>query len=319
MPMKKGLSIIVSFVLILMLTVSFSFRSEAAGSYSRINFDNYTITGSFTIRLVGDELIFSDGKGSTTTAQNYGSTAVVFPISFAVPFWQINHNAAVRATGGSGLYIFTPKITLTSEYPDSKGITFTSAVRNPRIYFQDQFSYMNNNSISYFYFDCSDPFNRSINIQDMFFMAFDFTFSGGALDGATVTYTYTFELTGHSMQFYPTDEVDSTVMREITEDQTNTVTKGYDNSGMENTNDSLSSSLSDYDEKEGQITDQSVGYIDDAAFISPSSNATILASISFCTSWLQSLFVNLGDWSILVTVSLSLALGLMLIGWFKYR
>lgn len=104
-----------------------------------------------------------------------------------------------------------------------------------------------------------------------------------------------------------------------TQRQTAEVTSGYDSSGMESTNSSLSSSLTDYDEKENQITDQSVGYIDGAAFISPSSNATLLTSISFTASWLQSLFVALGDWSLLVTISLSLALGLMLIGWFRFR
>lgn len=104
-----------------------------------------------------------------------------------------------------------------------------------------------------------------------------------------------------------------------TQQQTNTLTNGFDNSSMNNANASLSSSLTGYDQKEGQVLNQGISYIDGATFIKPSSNATILASISFCTSWLQSLFVNLGDWSLLVTVSLSLSLGLMLIGWFKYR
>lgn len=103
------------------------------------------------------------------------------------------------------------------------------------------------------------------------------------------------------------------------QNQTNTLTSGYDNSGLNQSNSNLSGAITDYDNTESQITDSSVANIDAVEFVSPSSNATLLSSISLTTSWLQSLYVNSGDWSLLVTISLSLSLGLMLIGWFKYR
>lgn len=115
-----------------------------------------------------------------------------------------------------------------------------------------------------------------------------------------------------------TNSINNKIQQE-TQKQTNTLTNGYDNSGLNQSNSNLSGAIADYDSTESQITDSSVANIDAVEFLSPSSNATLLSSISLTTSWLQSLYVNSGDWSLLVTISLSLSLGLMLIGWFKYR
>lgn len=319
MSTKKGLLILSSCVLILVLTVSFSFRSDAAGYASRLTLPEYTITGSFNVRLYGDELVFSDGKGSTTVHQDYSSSAFSFPVSVMVPLRIINNNTVIYATGGLCSYQFTPVFTLDGSYTSGTGVSYSAGIRSPRIYFQDQSAYVGSGSYSRLVCDVSSFYNQNIAVDTSFFIAFDFVFTGSALTDTVVTFNYTIKLTDQDLLFYPTDAVDSTVLKEVTEQQTQTVTKGYDNTGMESTNSSLSSSLTDYDEKEGQLTDQSVGYIDGASFISPSSNASVLASISFCTSWLQSLFVNLGDWSLLVVISLSLSFGLMLIGWLKYR
>lgn len=104
-----------------------------------------------------------------------------------------------------------------------------------------------------------------------------------------------------------------------TQQQTNTLTGGYDDAGMEDSNAALSGSINDYDQKESQITDQATSFIDGVEFIDLSSQVQLLTGITFASSFLQSLFVSLGDWGILVVFSLSITLAFMLIGWFKFR
>lgn len=108
-------------------------------------------------------------------------------------------------------------------------------------------------------------------------------------------------------------------INQATQNQTNTLTGGYDNSGMENTNKQLADSLASYDQTESQVTDQSVAYIDAVSFFDPTTHLQLMTSITYVSTFLQNLFVSLGDWSVLVMISLSLAFALMLIGWFKYR
>lgn len=101
--------------------------------------------------------------------------------------------------------------------------------------------------------------------------------------------------------------------------QTDQLTNGYDSSSITSSNNALSGSIAEFTGAESQITDQSFGFIDQVQFYDLNMQPQLLACITFCSSWLQSLFVNIGDWGILVMVSLSLGFGLMLIGWFKYR
>lgn len=106
---------------------------------------------------------------------------------------------------------------------------------------------------------------------------------------------------------------------EQTQKQTDTLTSGYDNSGMESTNKQLADSLNSFDQTESQVTDQSVEYIDAVTFFDPTSHLQLMTSVTYVSTFLQSLFVSLGDWSVLVMIALSLAFALMLVGWFKYR
>ncbi len=115
-----------------------------------------------------------------------------------------------------------------------------------------------------------------------------------------------------------TNSINNTI-NQATQNQTNTLTGGYDNSGMENTNKQLADSLASYDQTESQVTDQSVAYIDAVTFFDPTTHLQLMTSITYVSTFLQNLFVALGDWSVLVMISLSLAFALMLIGWFKYR
>lgn len=101
--------------------------------------------------------------------------------------------------------------------------------------------------------------------------------------------------------------------------QTDQLTNGYDNSSMSSDNTRLNDQISQYDQAQESATNTSVSNIDAAEFINPSSNASVFAAMTFSASFLQSLYNNLGDFGIVVMVSLSLCLGLMLVGWFKYR
>lgn len=101
--------------------------------------------------------------------------------------------------------------------------------------------------------------------------------------------------------------------------QTDTMTNGYDNSSMTDDNTRLNNQIAQYDAAQESATNTSVSNIDAAEFVNPSSNASVFAAMTFSASFLQSLYNNLGDFSIVIMVSLSLCLGLMLVGWFKYR
>lgn len=108
-------------------------------------------------------------------------------------------------------------------------------------------------------------------------------------------------------------------LNQATQNQTNTLTGGYDNSGMEATNRQLASSIASYDQAEANITDQSVDYIDAVTFFDPSTHLQLMTAVTFVSTFLQNLFVAIGDWSVLVMISLSIAFALMLVGWYKYR
>lgn len=115
-----------------------------------------------------------------------------------------------------------------------------------------------------------------------------------------------------------TDAINKNITQE-TQKQTDTLTNGYDNSGLNSDNDRLASSMDSFDSAESQVTDQSVSYIDSVTFFDPTTHLQLMSCITFTSTFLQNLFVALGDWSVLVMIALSLAFALMLIGWFKYR
>lgn len=115
-----------------------------------------------------------------------------------------------------------------------------------------------------------------------------------------------------------TNSINNTIHNETIQ-QTDQLSNGYDNSSMTDDNTRLNSQIDQYDQAQEETTNKSTAYIDGAEFVNPFSNATVLASVTFATSFLQSLFMNLDIWQLVVTVSLCLVLALMLVGWFKFR
>lgn len=114
------------------------------------------------------------------------------------------------------------------------------------------------------------------------------------------------------------DKMDADLISSFKE-QTDTLTNGYSNDQMEGDNKKLADSMSSYEHAESQVTDQSVEYIDAVTFFDPTTHLQLMSCITYTSTFLQNLFVALGDWSILIMIALSLAFALMLIGWFKYR
>lgn len=104
-----------------------------------------------------------------------------------------------------------------------------------------------------------------------------------------------------------------------TQKQTDELTNGYDAGYIYDSDDRLGDSLSAYEDQENQLSNEADGYINNAQFVNPGGVPQVVAGITFASSFLQTLFFNLGDWGILVMVCLSLTFGLMLVGWFRFR
>ena len=115
-----------------------------------------------------------------------------------------------------------------------------------------------------------------------------------------------------------TSSINNQIAQE-TEEQTDSLTNGYDNSQITDDNQQLAGAMQDYDNSQSAAVGDSTGYIDDVSFFDPSSSAQVMSGITLTGSFLQSLFENLGQWGAVVMVSLSLTFGLMLVGWFKFR
>lgn len=339
--MKKGLLTLLSFCLILVLAVSFSFPSYAAYAATAVPDTTVSVSGP-SFYVYGEYFLLSDKK-ITFNADN---VVLSYDVSFNLVFSGI----ADSSHGDYGRFYFTPVFSwnVSKPEPDSPGY-YSIKCTGAEMSFQGQSApFVLDGTSSGLYFDvrvidqyslsrmtvtCHFVVSLSKRVSEAYaFYAIDTDFKFGVKNARWNWYDSLSEVSDADLEA-ATNSINNNTTKQITnqtttinnnitkqtQQQTTTLTTGFDNNGMENSNASLNSSLTDYDNKEGKITDASITYIDGASFIKPSSNATLLTSISFCTAWLQSLFVNLGNWSILVMVSLSLALGLMLIGWFKYR
>lgn len=325
--MKKGVSIVLSMFMIMMLVLSFSVPVEAASSYYHFTEQSYTDTRTYYLK--SDSVQYAQRYWNPTQQKFYDVLTYVatgntgsFVVDIPLPLWHFNGQNQVTATGDIVELRF-------------EGVSFvrtlTNVFGNPSVMItavdlvsHDGTSVPINISggVTRAFFELPQ-ISEGININDFFSFRVHVTYSCGVdegvdtdiANGEACTCQFSYSVWDLQISSYDSGKIDVSDI----ENQTNTLTNGYDNSGLTDSNTALSGSINDYDQTESQITDSSISNIDAAQFISPASNATLLASVSFCTSWLQSLFVNLGDWSLLVTVSLSLALGLMLIGWFKYR
>lgn len=351
---RKGLLICTLFA-VLLLTVSFSLPvfAETYTDVTKITTDVYPGTYYLNVSSDGfyepfvlDQPLNSNGDytfyGNTYFYNNSGSLDITYSINCLIRLpanFSFDRNYTYMRFNMSSSQSFLPHLTFNNqsdlEYSCVCALQDAVLIYGGQEYHGNFSNYGTSNYVS---FDVIFPINASAIGQASLSCRFDYKLSlyvrpttSGNIGTRKVTlapqHTINFGSSNSSgpflFSYYYSNDAESyqiqKTIKEQTQKQTDSLENGYDNSGLNQSNSNLSGAIADYDSTESQITDSSVANIDAAAFVSPASNATLLASISFCTSWLQSLFVNLGDWSLLVTVSLSLALGLMLIGWFKYR
>lgn len=346
---RKGLSILLSALLVMILTVSFFVPVEA--SYNKYTFTNKSFTSDKSVFLTSDSASFKDlyNPDNVMTYQLvYVADSADGSFVFDMPFtlWQFNNNSAVVADADTMQFNFTGfnvSSTLTSSGSVKPIVQVTSvellgpsgqsaSIRLPSAQASSKCVF----SLPMYpgYPEVHDFFTVRLHVQ--YHCGFKTENSGtsdyplfSVLDSYG-TFKFGYSFSSLSISFYNSQDVKSSdinnqtnsinnKIQQETQKQTDTLTDGYDNSALNQSNSNLSGAITDYDNTESQITDSSVANIDAAEFQLPSGNAALTASLSFGATFLQSLFVNMGDWSLLVTVSLSLALGLMLIGWFRYR
>ena len=327
--MKKGLLVVCTMISILLQVVSFSFRSDAASP-----------------TYVGGDILLDLGTGWTSdialSADVFNNSTHPYPSSPMSTY-------PVSGTGSRTLSVGdTLKVYFNSQIPADSWVTFTlyllisyNGIASSSSFEQIHFT-VNDPGVEYFeysvnrnYFGAPSSqvayavnfhFFTSVKLEQLIFTDFGYYLNisnnkTGSFGATLLHETYLF--------YTPDTDAYGDVLEQIEQntdqttdainDQTQQVTEGYDNSQIEQSNTQLADSMQDYDSQQAEITDQATGYIDDVAFVDPSSQVQLAAAITYSASWLQSLFVNLGDWGILVVVSLSLAFAFMLIGWYKYR
>lgn len=326
--MKKGLLVACTMISILLQVVSFSFRSDAATTY--LGGDIFLDAGS---SWDNNDIVMSSSSfnGNSPSGSDYAT-------------YSVSGTGSRLNTFGSDFHIyFTDDIPANTWIHGSLRILFRYDDFISPITF-DHVAYSLNNPGSVENFSCSVTNYSYGSNSDRYMFMYNFSFylnePVNQIQFTTFTIYFRYVASGSGtiramiyrntiLSSEPVMSAYGDVLDEIEQntenttnainDQTDTLTDGYDNSQIEQSNTQLADSMQDYDSQQAEITDQATGYIDDVAFVDPSSQVQLAAAITYSASWLQSLFVNLGDWGILVVVSLSLAFAFMLIGWYKYR
>lgn len=317
---RKGLSIFLSFILVLMLTVSFSVPVYAVEPFT---FSVQSSKFSFELQSNKSIVYIDSSSGNIYYEYEYTGFGYSFPVSadlttdnqIGVP---VNDIMLLQFINPS---FYARKLSSGSDY-------FSVTVDSVDVVLGSQICTLDRSSVPIAIFDVSVyRYNGWIVDRDLSFVFHcstqNVSSSGVIYSSADYCIAATGQLQvawGNSPQVHSSDidRVNNTITQQ-TQQQTDTLTNGYDNSNMENSNTALSGSINDYDEKESQITDQATGFIDSVDFIDLSSQVQLLTGVTFASSFLQSLFVSLGDWGILVIFSLSVTLAFMLVGWFKFR
>ena len=92
---------------------------------------------------------------------------------------------------------------------------------------------------------------------------------------------------------------------------------GYDKSNMDASAGKLSGSLDNYEAKESELIGSVSGYIDHFTYSDPFSKFT--APLSDVSYFLTGIYTGLGALNIPIAFSLTLSIGLICIGWYRFR
>lgn len=328
--MKKTAISIFTCICMLIGMLSFSIPSYAASSLI------YDISNkSFTSSL---NYTFSASSGTLTTLYNgtqfkstsAGGSSGFFYVDLPLTLWQFNGNSSLF-TSKPGVVLnfvgFVPQINILSSSGSSVATKTIQVTAVDLISNNGQSCPMHlpsSQSASSCIYDLSGTLASSNgNFSDSFVFRFyvNYTIGFGStavgessyIPPTTVKASFGYKFS--SLKIYSYDLQQYNELQK----QTDSLENGYDNSSMTDDNTRLNNQIDQYDQAQESATNTSVSNIDAAEFINPSSNTSVFAAMTFSASFLQSLFNNLGDFGIVVMVSLSLCLGLMLVGWFKYR
>lgn len=340
--MKKTVyTIICSFLAVIVLTLSFSCSVLASSSTTvKVTHDSeYTSTFSDSFNV-----IYKPGNSSNqvTTASGTIGCSLSFPdgafFSSNAAFTSLSFNRfALRG-------LFNISVSLSSSSSTSYNLANVS-IRNAYFVFSGHKFLMRDLGNGVFILNISDDYTPPIysgtacfiQLECDYIVSTSYKGSNASLDtyfsslyvfNASASTSYKSNTWGNSYTwtFYSDNYATSSdisnqtnsINNNITQ-QTETMTNGFDNSSMTSDNSRLNNQIAKYDAAQQSATNTSVNNIDAADFVNPSSNASIFAAMTFSASFLQSLYNNIGDFGIVVMVSLSLCLGLMLVGWFKFR
>lgn len=326
--MKKGLSILLSVLLVMVLAVSFSVPVEAAG-WTYVSGDVTGTINNMTSSAFATS--FSGGSYSPLLPYHTGSNSLGKGlIKITIP--ELNYYLKQAIPGNSKICVeFGFRVWFQHSSVNVDSVSFYdldmildnpySSIRLSTVQAQvsGAFDRLFRTEL---YFD-SPASVSMVNIHDLeLWVTLDSNYSSG---NTVYVYPGYFRVSYYPINDNPNAGVleqiknNTNATKDAVNSQTDTLANGYDNSGMENSNTALSGSMNDYHERESQVTDQATSFIDGVEFIDLSAQAQLLTGITFASSFLQSLFVSLGDWGILVIFSLSVTLAFMLVGWFKFR
>ena len=101
---------------------------------------------------------------------------------------------------------------------------------------------------------------------------------------------------------------------------TDQITGGYDNSGITQENEKLEQSINQYDEVESGIFEDAEGFIGDFEYPSVESLPFgIIKALAFVGSFLQGIFLCMGEFSVIITFSLTMIFVMVVVGYHRIR
>jgi hypothetical protein len=324
--MKKSVLSILTVCFVFIGVLAFSHPVYAKGLLYTFSDIEYVQSRTFSLKSTDGQMtsLYDDTYFHSVVASGQSGE---FYVDVPLRFWQWNSNSSVF-TDGTGMNLnfvgFVPIVTVRSSLGPALECYITSADLLSNSGQSSPIHLPSSESATNCVFDMSQSLaGNGSNFSDSFVVRMLVHYYCGIKSAAegqasyvvSGSYTVSFGYKFATLKVYSFDLMTDNRIN----NQTNTITNGYDNSSMTDDNTRLNDKIAQYDQAQESATNTSVSNIDAAEFISPSSNTSVFAAMTFSASFLQSLYNNLGDFGIVVMVSLSLCLGLMLVGWFKYR
>lgn len=112
----------------------------------------------------------------------------------------------------------------------------------------------------------------------------------------------------------------STAVQNKLQSTTDQITGGYDNTGITQENEKLEQSINQYDEVESGIFEDAEGFIGDFEYPSVDSLPLgIIKALAFVGSFLQGIFLCMGEFSVIITFSLTMIFVMVVVGYHRIR